>query len=200
MKYLSMLTLLAAVAISFNAGAADTSTKPSTTNTTSKPNTTGRGQGKGMQHEGPLAKIIEHAQELGLSDDQIKKLEEIQAELKADRQKAMQDPAMRETMKEMMEARKAGDKAKLEELHKQMAEKMKPQLMDLKAKLAGILTQEQLQKVGEMMQRRNENPMDAPRQKGEGHQKPNSDMPAPKVFKDDAPAPVLDGQKTNEGA
>jgi hypothetical protein len=50
------------------------------------------------------------------------------------------------------------------------------------------------------MQRKNENPMDSPREKGEAHQKPNPDkQQAPKVFKDDA-APQLEGQQTGTDA
>jgi len=183
MRAFALLFLLAAVCFSVTAG-----------ETEAKPNDAARkGPSGGPGKDGPLAQIIEHAQDLGLSDEQVAKLkalreelaEKVKEQMQANREKAQQDPAMRELMQQMRQAKESGDQAKLEELKKQYGEKAgRPNMDGKREKIAAILTPEQLQKLKEYMDaKRGDSPFDGAR--AEKGQKPDSNKAAPDVFKAD---------------
>lgn len=169
-----------------------------------KPGGPGMGgpMGEGPKHK-PYDVILNNAKELELTPDQISKLTAMQKEEEAKmeqereavREKMKNDPEAREHFKAMMEARKNNDTAKMEELKKQMrdkieknngGEKMKARGEDMKAKIAQVLTQEQMVKLKDVMDKHMENRalgVDEG-QKGE-RKKPGEGDKAPKLFEND---------------
>jgi len=162
----------------------------------------------GGKADGPRAglieQILEHATELNLTADQKTKLEALQKENVAKlgenmREKMKNDPAAREVMKEMREARQSGDEAKIAAAREKVKEKLGADGLpgagkpgegggDMREKLQKILTPEQMVKVKEIMENnRGKMREGGPRGKGgeskeEKGQKPDPTKEPPKVF------------------
>lgn len=123
----------------------------------------------GMANGGPIQHILEASKELNLTEDQKKKLHAIAKEFTAGhdfesiREKAKDNPELREVMKEMKAARDSGDEAKMKELR----EKFRSKAGDgekgrdgakggVLAKLKDILTPEQMMKLKEIREKNGE--------------------------------------------
>ena len=158
-----------------------------------RPNKKGEGDGPG----GPGGKrvpeidfILDHAKELNLTADQIKKINEQKNKIEDRREKMMKDPANKELYKEMMAARKSGDEDKLRELREKVKEKMAAgggAGEDMRDEFVRILTPEQLAKLKEI--RETEGPgmrkgeRGGPGGKGGGEgQKPDPKKGVPSLF------------------
>lgn len=166
----------------------------------------GQPRGDGPQG-GLIGQILQHATELNLTADQKTKLEALQKENAGKlgdnmREKAKNDPAMREVMKEVREARQSGDEAKIAAAREKMREKMgtdgtpgagKPGEAggDLREKLSKILNPDQMAKVKDIMESNRGKMKDGPGggrpgrggdSKEEKGQKPDSNKEPPKVF------------------
>ena len=165
------------------------------------------GQGPGGPQRKPFDMVLNHAKELDLTEDQKSKLLAMQKEEEgkmeqeraAMREKMKDDPEAKEHFREMMEARKNNDTAKMEELKKQMrekmeknggGEKMKARGEDMKAKIAQVLTQEQMAKLKDVMQGEMENRATGANEGPKGdRKKPTDGDKAPKLFENDPAKP-----------
>ncbi|MBI3831356.1 MAG: Spy/CpxP family protein refolding chaperone [Planctomycetes bacterium] len=149
----------------------------------------------GPMHEGPLAVILEHRQELNLTSEQIQKLEAVKKEADEFREKLMNDPQMREMFKQMREGKAKGGAAPTSQQREELREKMKAkfggQMEHFKEELRGILTKEQLMKLRELLPS-----MKAGQGRGKGgpkgggrdggRRRPPTDEKAPVPFEDPA--------------
>ncbi|HLX63972.1 MAG TPA: hypothetical protein VKX17_22055 [Planctomycetota bacterium] len=153
---------------------------------------------------GPLQQILEHAKELGLTDDQKTKIEALIKENGAAgpgafREKLREHP---ELLKEMKEARDSGDETKIKEVRAKIAEKLgmkdaggpaaaaDGKRGEIIGKLAQILTPDQMQKLKEFRQERMANGAGAGRgnkndnsnSNSNSNNKPDTSKGAPSVF------------------
>ena len=150
---------------------------------------------------GPLQQILDHAKELGLTDDQKTKVEALIKEnggaAGAFREKLREHPEM---LKEMKEARDSGDETKIKETRQKIAEKLgvtnaggagaDGKRGEVIGKLAQILTPEQMQKLKEFRQERmadgarpgRGNKSDSSNSSSSGNNKPDTSKGAPSVF------------------
>ncbi|MCY3019099.1 MAG: Spy/CpxP family protein refolding chaperone [Planctomycetota bacterium] len=126
----------------------------------------GHGPGGGEKPGGPGAMlpppppavlffIMDHADDLKLTDEQKQKLAELRKLLPPPSEKpAVPDPALKALFEKLHEAMKSGDKEAAAKVREEMAEKMKqlhPEGEKVMEGIKGILTQEQLAQVKELM-------------------------------------------------
>jgi Spy/CpxP family protein refolding chaperone len=176
MRRTLLLTVIALLSFSVTAAEGNTRAVPVAAEGARK-NTAGK--------DGPLALVIQHAEDLGLNGDQIRQLQSLRDDLQSEREKMMQDPAVRELYQQALDAKKSGDTAKLEELKKQLMERARSHMDNLKERIEAILTPDQLMKLRDYVNTKRPEGSEGPREKG---QKPDSNKPAPKVFKGDGEA------------
>ena len=152
----------------------------------------GKGGKGGMMGDGPIAFILEHGKDLNLTADQIKSLEALKEKVAAAVEKAMQDPEVRKIMQEMRDARKSGDKDKMQSLREELqglrqkdgaGEKLFGALKD-------ILNADQLSKLKELRQESGKG-LGAGRAGGKGETTSTGERPDPSK----GPPPVFDGDK-----
>ncbi len=149
---------------------------------------------KGGMRDGPIGKILEHAKELGLTDEQTKKLEALKTELRGKmgggmeklREVAQSDPKLREELKEAR-----GNPEKMKEVMQKVREKTggagagNGPRGELIEKLKEILTPDQLVKVKAILEEGREKGAGGRGQGGKAEPKgaePDRNSAPPKVF------------------
>jgi Spy/CpxP family protein refolding chaperone len=155
----------------------------------------GKGEGKRMlEGRHPLFDMIkEHEADLNVTPEQKKQLKTLEDEVDKKREAMRKDPDTRELFKEVMEARKAGDEAKLKELREKVRGMMDSKnagdkgVMD---QLAKILQPQQLAKLKQLHEaeggRMGGKLAGGPgRDKPEDHKAPDTNKGAPKLYDDE---------------
>ncbi len=115
-----------------------------------KENGRNRGQGQGKAFEF----ILQHEKDLSLTDEQKKKITELQRKAEQRFEQARKDPDLREPFKQMAEARKSGDADKMAEARQKLKDALdkKPGLSEesLLGDIRNVLTDPQLLKLAEL--------------------------------------------------
>jgi Spy/CpxP family protein refolding chaperone len=93
--------------------------------------------------------VLKHADDLGLTADQKAKLEALKEKIVKAREER-KDPEGRELVKQIAEAKKAGDEAKLKELREKMRELIGKKAEQVREAIKEILTPDQAKKLHDL--------------------------------------------------
>lgn len=119
----------------------------------------GKGEGKGPRGQArgnQIEALLKHAADLNLTAEQKTKIEALKQKFEKEREAIQQDPEAKELFKQIAEARKANDEAKLKELREKVREAIKKKIGEggtegPLAEIKAILTPEQLAKLKELI-------------------------------------------------